>query len=159
MSRPSGRALISTERGDAQSNLELFQHLAAAYGIEPKIFTSYRRQAFFSTVDDYARVTFDIDMRYREQSPVVSANPYSLNPQDDCINYDLQTIYETEPQHRGNVILELKAMIGAVPTWMLELIHRFELKQVGFSKYMNSSLVNHVENGAQHMPHDRIAMN
>jgi hypothetical protein len=38
---------------------------------------------------------------------------------------------------------------------MMELIRRFELKQVGFSKYLNSTLVEHSDNGWLYMGGDR----
>lgn len=135
---------------------ELFLRLASAYAIEPKIFTCYRRRAFISHIDDYARVTFDIDMRYRAQDPLYSTDPYSLSPTDGCINYDGQNIYDNELHYQANVILELKATVGSIPIWMIELIRRFELKQVGFSKYMNSSLVEHLDNGLHYMDADRM---
>ena len=148
---------LSHVNPNEQVSSDLFLQLAESYAIEPKIFTCYRRRAFISRIDDYARVTFDINMRYRPQDPLYSPHPYSLCPDDDgCINYDAETIYGDERQHRDNVVLELKATIGAVPVWMIELIRRFELKQVGFSKYLNSCLTEHLENGWNYMPADRI---
>ncbi|MBT8098227.1 MAG: polyphosphate polymerase domain-containing protein [Gammaproteobacteria bacterium] len=156
------------QSGSAASNLscvdprervsrDLFLQLAESYAIEPKIFTCYRRRAYISQMDDYARVTFDINMRYRPQDPLYSTHPYSLCPDEgSCINYDAATIYNDELQYGDNVVLELKATIGAVPVWMIELIRRFELKQIGFSKYLNSSLTEHLENGWTYMPPDRI---
>lgn len=136
---------------------ELFVRLAHAYAIEPKIFTCYRRKAFFSLIDDYARVTFDINMQYRQQDPHFGRDIYSLSPDGDCINYDNQTIYGDEAWEDGNVVLELKATAGLVPLWMMELIRRFELKQVGFSKYLNSTRVEHLDNGRHYMSADRMA--
>ncbi len=134
---------------------DLFQRLAYSYAIEPKIFTCYRRRALCSTVDDYARVTFDIDMRYRDQSLHSARDPFSLACGADCANYDVQTIYGEEISYGENVIMELKANVGAVPTWMLDLISRFQLKQIGFSKYMSSSQIEHEDNGWHYMSGDR----
>ncbi len=136
-------------------SLELFLRLATAYAIEPKVFTCYRRRAFISRLDDYARVTFDIDMRFRAQECLYSAEPFSLQPDANCQNYDAQTIYTDEASDPANVVLELKAEIGSIPVWMLELIRRFELKQVGFSKYMQSSLAHHWDNACDYMNRDR----
>lgn len=138
-------------------NRELFAYIAEAYAIEPKIFTCYRRRALASTIDDYARITFDTDLRCRQQDPWHSSDPYSLRRCSNCVSYDLETIFGDEQEYGGNVILELKSSIGAVPIWMLDLIRRFELKQVGFSKYMNSSLVLHQDSGQHYMSHDRLA--
>lgn len=153
---PRGHDLRNLTDRDALSR-DLFLSLKEAYAIEPKIFTCYKRRAFFSVFDEYARVTFDRDMRYRPQDLLQSPDPYSLTPSDDCLHYDLQTIYGDEVNPGANVVLELKTAIGAVPVWMIELVRRFELKQVGFSKYMNSSLVEHVDNGSRYMPADRMA--
>ena len=146
------------ETDDRESiSRKLFLRLAESYAIEPKIFTCYRRRALFSRVDDYARVTFDVNMRFRQQDPMHAADQYSLSPDSDCLNYDAQTIFGDEVAYNANVVLELKASIGAVPVWMIDLIRRFELKQVGFSKYLNSTLAEHLDNGWHYMPADRIA--
>ena len=135
----------------------VFKRLAHAYAIEPKIFTCYERRAFVSEIDDYARLTMDINMRYRSQTVLDSRQPYSLCRDHRCVSYDVQGIYEDEPHYRGAVILELKATSGFVPIWMIELIRRYELKQVGFSKYAQSSLVNQLDNGWTYMSQDRTA--
>lgn len=147
----------STADDKEKVSRELFLLLAESYAIEPKIFTCYRRRAFFSLIDDYARVTFDINMRYRHQDPFSDSEPHCVSPDYRCINYDTQGCYEDETHYQNDVVLELKATIGAVPIWMIELIRKFELKQVGFSKYLNSSLVGHHDNGQHYMPADRRA--
>ena len=142
---------------DEQSaaNQRLFLRLARSYAIEPKIFTCYKRRAFVSMLDAYARVTMDIEMRYRPQNPLSAKDPYSLRAGSDCLNYDTQTIYDDQGGVDADVVLELKAEVGAVPLWMMELIRRFELKQIGFSKYLNSTLVEHLDHGTGYMPLDR----
>jgi len=50
--------------GDAK-NAELFRRLAHAYNAVPVVQTTYKRKAYFSTCDDYARVTFDKGLRYQ----------------------------------------------------------------------------------------------
>jgi len=138
-------------------NKELYMRLATSYAITPKIYTRYHRRAFFSTVDEYARVTMDRGMRYRTQEDVAGArDPYDLTPDEALISYDNETIYATNTFSDANVVLELKTNIGRVPMWMLDLIKYFGLKQVGFSKYMNSSLVSRTDNGIGYMPGDRI---
>ena len=134
-------AEIAVERG----NKELFLRLAASYAIEPKIFTQYRRRAFFSTVDEYARVSIDIDLSYRKQED------YNMVPDSTMINYDNETIYASNQFSEGCVVLELKSNIGEVPMWMLDLISTFELKQEGFSKYLNSTMVSYYDNGNHYM--------
>jgi len=132
-----------------KANKELFLRLALSYAIEPKILTKYQRRAFFSTIDEYARVTMDANMQYRIESE------YNLCSSHDMTNYDNETIYANNTHSEAGVILELKCNVGEVPYWMLDLIKRFNLQQVGFSKYVNSAFVGHYDNGNWFMPFDR----
>lgn len=142
---------VDPEQSDAErSSKERFLRLATSYAIEPKILTCYRRRAYFSTVDDYARVTMDIELRYRNEDRLC------LVPDGRMCNYDHENIFVAN--HQGDtacVVLELKCVMGRVPTWMLDLICRFQLKQQGFSKYMNSMLTAHHDNGVDFMSRDR----
>lgn len=137
------------DMGSERANKELFLRLAISYAIEPKILTKYERRAFFSTVDDYVRVTMDANMQYREE------HEYNVCSTHDMTNYDNETIYSNETDSEGSVILELKCNVGEVPYWILDLIKRFDLNQVGFSKYINSVLVSQHDNGNRFMPFDR----
>ena len=143
-----------SEPGVEQANKELFLRLAQTYAIEPKILTQYKRRAFFSTVDAYARVTMDIDMKYRLE------NRLTLEPGSDMTNYDNENIYTTNQLNddKACVVLELKCNVGEVPMWMLDLITFFQLKQTGFSKYMNSTLVSQWDNGYSYMEGDRLGV-
>ena len=131
-------------------NKERFVRIATAYDISPKLLTQYKRRAFISTVDEYARVTMDVSMKYRRQ------DHYELKPDDTMVSYDNETIYSNHHNSDAMVILELKCNIGQVPTWMLDLIALFELKQQGFSKYLSSSLVSYRDNGLNYMSNDRM---
>lgn len=133
-------------------NKELFLRIATSYAIEPKLLTQYKRRAYFSTVDDYARVTLDVSMKYRVQ------DDYNLSSDNRMVSYDNETIYARDMVSEGAVILELKSIIGQVPMWMLDLISTFDLKQQGFSKYVNSTLVSHLENGLTYMTGDRMSL-
>jgi hypothetical protein len=138
-------------------NRTLFLRLIESYAVEAKIFTCYKRLAFVSLIDSYARVTFDINLRYRLQTHLLSENPWSLEPDQNCINYDTHGTFGDEPWHGDNVILELKTAAGEVPLWMMELIRRFQLQRVGFSKYMNSSLLGYQDRGFNYMSSDRAS--
>lgn len=144
-----------SEPAAEQANKNLFLRLAHSYAIEPKILTQYKRRAFFSTVDGYARVTMDLDMKYRPESRL------NLVPGSDMTNYDNENIYTTNQfnEDKACVVLELKCNVGEVPMWMLDLITYFELKQTGFSKYLSSTLVSHWDNGYSYMEGDRIGVN
>jgi VTC domain len=138
-----------TDDPDEKKNKELFLRLATTYAIEPKILTTYRRRAFFSTIDEYSRVTMDAHMKYRVQ------DNYDLDHSYGMIHYDNETIYDIYGKSGASVVLELKCLVGEVPCWMLDLIRRFELQHTGFSKYASATLVSHFDNGDWFMPFDR----
>ena len=96
---------------------------ALSYQAAPVVFTQYRRKAYFSTIDDYARVTFDINLRY------VGRNQYTFERQG-LRGYDHQAYFAPYT----DVVLELKCEAKA-PWWMLDLIRRFNLQRANFSKF------------------------
>jgi len=110
-------------------NADLFIRLLCSYQAAPKVLTHYRRKAFISDVDDYARVTFDINLRCQ------SEEQFNLIPDEAQMSaYDNETVFDPD----CCVILELKCYSTQVPLWMLDLIRYFDLKQGGFSKYAAS---------------------
>jgi SPX domain protein involved in polyphosphate accumulation len=141
--------IADTDSEKERMNKELFLRLAISNAIEPKILTKYRRRAFFSTVDEYVRVTMDANMQYRMQ------DDYCLLSTHDMINYDNETIYAYNTFSDADVVLEIKCNIGEVPLWVLSLISLFELKQQAFSKYASSTQVSHFDNGDWFMSSDR----
>jgi len=118
-------------KGRDAENMNLFQRLAVTYNIEPKVFTQYSRKAWISDTDDYARVTFDIDLRCME------ADSFILRPDlSKMVSYDYETIF----QPGCNTILELKCYTSNVPAWIMDLVSTFHLKRSSFSKYTNGAL-------------------
>ena len=116
-------------------NKELFYRTAMKYNASPKIYTQYRRRAFVSEIDDYVRVTMDIEMKAHLE------DKYTLvTDQKKLINYDSQLIYAKEANRpdSSNVILELKCYPHQVPLWLLDLIKTFQLNRTSFSKYLAS---------------------
>lgn len=108
-------------------NLRYFQYLMQAYNAEPKVLTQYLRKAYFSECEDYARVTFDIELKYMpETSFNVTPDINRMRSCDFATNYDPDT----------SVILELKCYTSHVPLWMIDLIRVFELHRRSFSKYV-----------------------
>lgn len=109
-------------------NRERFERMIYTYNAEPKILTQYRRLAWVSEVDTYARVTFDVNLRY------MAAHEYYPVPKEcDLVSCDSETCFDPG----CSVILELKCHASAVPSWMLDLVRRFELRRRSFSKYLN----------------------
>lgn len=103
-----------------------FERLVYTYNVAPKVFTQYLRKAWVSDVDDYARVTFDRDLRFRH------ATDYNLNaPEDEMISCDPEIVFDPG----CSLILELKCYTAHVPLWMIDMIRYFNLRRRGFSKY------------------------
>lgn len=118
-------------QGLSRRYLERFIRAHAIYGMEPKILTQYRRKAYLSTIDDYARVTFDRDLRFQHEET------YNVFPDESRMcHYDHEEIY---PYNESCVILELKAE-KKFPLWMIDLIQRFDLTRGSFSKYGSATI-------------------
>ncbi|MDA8793099.1 polyphosphate polymerase domain-containing protein [Bacteriovoracaceae bacterium] len=97
---------------------------AHAYRARPVAFTQYRRKALFSTIDDYARITFDKQLRYCERD-TYDFSRKGLKYYDNANYFDPYT----------SVILELKCETK-VPMWFLDIIRRFNLSRSSFSKFV-----------------------
>ncbi|MFS4458045.1 VTC domain-containing protein [Bdellovibrio sp. HCB2-146] len=111
------------------SNLEDFLRMKITYNVAPVILTQYRRKAYISHADEYARVTFDKNLRYQEMTE------WKVTPdENELCHYDHPDSFE-EPG--CNVILELKCE-KKIPIWMVDLIKRFGLVGGSFSKFGNS---------------------
>jgi hypothetical protein len=110
------------------ANRELFARTAHRYNAKPLVLVQYLRKAYFSEYDDYARVTFDIGLRYMPQKN------YNPIPCESCMTpCDVQGCFDGG----CNVILELKCYTSFVPIWMIDLVKSFNLKRRSFSKYAN----------------------
>jgi len=123
------KSFDSLNSGDITGDEDYLHHflrLAYVHNIEPKVFTQYKRKAYASVVDDYARVTFDKDLRFERRST------YDLSPVESSLShYDNPLNFEEDK----NVILELKCTTQ-VPVWFLDLIRTFNLNRMSFSKYI-----------------------
>ena len=97
------------------------------YNAEPKVLIQYKRKAYISDVEEYARVTFDIRLRSMKQT---GYDP--LPHEEEMQNSDVQTLFDAST----SVILELKCYTSYVPLWMIDCIRTFQLQRRGFSKYM-----------------------
>ena len=99
------------------------------YNLSPVILTQYRRKAYISNVDDYARVTFDKDLVYQPMTD------WCVKPDAKLLtSYDEPEMFKRPGQ---NVVLELKCE-KKIPIWMIDLIKTFQLEQSGFSKFRYS---------------------
>lgn len=99
------------------------------YNLEPKVLTQYRRKAYLSQIDNYARVTFDRDLRYQIE------DSWNVHPDEARMcHYDHEELFD-HPE--DSVVLELKAE-KKIPVWMIDLIKTFELRRTTFSKFGNA---------------------
>ncbi|MBU0993893.1 MAG: polyphosphate polymerase domain-containing protein [Proteobacteria bacterium] len=112
-------------------NRQLFERLLYSYNASPKIFTQYMRKAWISEVDSYARITFDLDLRYMAQSNYCFN--YSEHELSSC---DTETMFDPG----CSVILELKCFSAYVPLWMIDMIKTFNLNRRSFSKYLTGAV-------------------
>lgn len=113
----------------SRKNVAQFVDVASIYNANPVILTQYRRLAFLSVVDDYARVTFDRDLRYQ------STTEFKVIPDEHLlVHYDDQEAFEDPGM---NVVLELKCE-RKIPNWIVGLIRHFDLMRGTFSKYHSS---------------------
>ncbi|MFP4417526.1 MAG: VTC domain-containing protein [Chitinispirillaceae bacterium] len=114
--------------GDAKNTeyTDLFFRTYHRYNAGPVVLVQYRRMAFFSNYEEYARVTLDIDLRYME--------PEGFAPvpnEGRMCHCDVQKTYD----RYSSVILELKCYTSFVPLWMVDLVRTFNLQRTGFSKF------------------------
>ncbi|MEC9465177.1 MAG: polyphosphate polymerase domain-containing protein [Myxococcota bacterium] len=109
--------------------LERFLYFVQAKALQPNMLVEYDREAYFSLVDDYARVTFDRGVRSQEQTRwSLEAAPKQWR----VVDHPVQT-HSSQPM----CVVELK--FGAmVPRWMSALVQNFELIRYSFSKYCYS---------------------
>jgi hypothetical protein len=89
----------------------------------------YEREPYFSTIDDYARVTFDRNVSYQR------ATELTIVPEADH-----WTLMDDASSQRGlglresSVLLELK-FTNLVPGWMRNMVHTLGLQRLSFCKY------------------------
>jgi hypothetical protein len=114
---------------EEKSKTDLFYRLGYTHNVSPVVLTRYQRRAYESVVDDYARVTFDKNMKCQP------AEGYDLIPDENrLVPYDNSSVFEPE----CSVVLELKCYSTRVPCWMIDMIRCFNLQRRSFSKYVFS---------------------
>ncbi|HIF97866.1 MAG TPA: polyphosphate polymerase domain-containing protein [Myxococcales bacterium] len=121
-----GYPVGSVKTQSAQSVLSDFSRIAAKSGAEPTLTVHYRREAYESLVDNYARVTFDRKIK------VQAATDWSLNPHPG--GWHSFDEYWEKRSRISPVVLELKCETTP-PLWMVELIRKHQLESSSFSKY------------------------
>lgn len=108
-------------------NLGNFWLLAQQWNAHPVYLTQYRRKAWFGLLEDYARITVDTDLRWREETGFdFSAPAGRMRPSDPPDYFRPGT----------HAILELKCPRDQVPLWMIDLIRLLEIDRASYSKYI-----------------------
>lgn len=107
--------------------LDDFAAMVATAGALPTLTVRYEREAYESTVDEYARVTFDRHITVRPNCE------WELCPDsEDWCHFDehWKTGLRTLP-----VVMEVKCQTDSLPIWMIDMVRRNDLSQTSFSKY------------------------
>lgn len=116
-------------RGRDRAAVERFVTLARTLRAQPITLVRYHREPYFSTIDDYARVTFDTNIRaQRMERWSFEPDEHRWRALDDAV---------TQRALDSMVVLELK-FTTCVPLWMVNLTRRFGLVRGAFSKYGTS---------------------
>ncbi len=129
--RPSKMVFLK----DASEQLNLLDliRLTKAIGGIPAVYLRYERECYVGHGKEYARVTFDRNMRYR---PALNSWVFPL-AEPKWYQMDSATL---QARDFSGSMLELKCT-GEAPHWMLECVERFNLVPAGhckFSMAMNS---------------------
>ncbi|HEY5946140.1 MAG TPA: polyphosphate polymerase domain-containing protein [Kofleriaceae bacterium] len=118
------------EREAAEQFLAYYQTNRGG-AVVPAVLVRYEREAYTSTLDDYARVTFDRKIQFQPHSELsLVADERAWTPIDDPIAM-------RSTGQSSACVLELKFGPRA-PTWLWQLVQRLELARLAFSKYTRS---------------------
>ena len=106
--------------------VERFVTLVQTYHLQPTMLVEYDREAYFSEIDEYARLTFDLRIRCQQRDSLdLRASAQDWRHVDNPIRTRTQ-----EPM----TLLELK-FGGPPPRWMTRMVQNLELERHTFSKY------------------------
>jgi hypothetical protein len=116
---------------DSQTKVDFYRflNLMQLTQAQPAVVVRYLREAWYSPIDEYARITFDHHIE--GAAPNGWQIPIHSHEKADWIPADLPHRFHLP--HSG-VVLELKCT-RLIPPWMNDLVSQFQLKRRGFSKY------------------------
>ena len=105
-----------------------FVRLAREIDARPVVLVRYTRESYFSTIEHYARVTFDRNLLYQ---PTDSWTSWGRGGRwfhmDSCLS-------QNKGYQFSGVVMELKTTSDA-PHWMMDLVVQFNLARTGNCKY------------------------
>ena len=121
-----GYAKLREETPRARSFVDRFAGLVLASGAEPAMLVRYRREAYHTRGDGYARVTFDRELCFQRVSDWhIDGRPDAWTKLEDHL---------APGAPRPLVVLEVKCETS-VPHWVVDLIRQHNLQRRSFSKY------------------------
>lgn len=108
----SAKTVIGSQIGNEIS------YFAKLYpGIEPRMFISYRREAFYGIRDKNFRITFDRSIRWRTCDLSLSSGVYGQSVLSD-----------------DRILMEVKTTT-AIPLWLVKILSSNKVYKTSFSKY------------------------
>lgn len=109
--------------------VERFITLVNTYHLDPLVLVEYDREAYFSELEVYARLTFDYNIRTQV--------PKGLNFDADSKAWKYIGHPSRIKTPEARTLLELK-FAGPPPRWMVDMVRRLELERFAFSKFCYS---------------------
>lgn len=102
---------------DSQIGRELAYTMDFYQSLRPTVFLSYERDSFRGVEDEEFRVTFDSEIRYRQEELTLDSDTWG-----------------TPILPSGQVLMELK-VAGGLPLWMAHVLSEQRIFKTSFSKY------------------------
>ena len=102
---------------DSQIGAELAYTMDFYKTLRPAVFLSYERDSFRGVEDEEFRVTFDSQIRYRQEELTLDSDTWG-----------------TPILPSGQVLMELK-VAGGLPLWMAHVLSEQRIFKTSFSKY------------------------
>ncbi len=96
----------------------------------PSMLIAYERDAYFGKEDDGLRLTFDRNIRFREQNTDLTQGDHGEKILPD-----------------GEYVLEIKTN-GGMPMWLSSALDKLKIYPLGFSKYANAHYISLEKNKA-----------
>lgn len=108
------------EMPDTQISREIAYTLQHYTNLQPAVFLSYEREAFFAKDDPLFRITFDENILWRDYDVSLCDGVYGMPILDG-----------------KQVLMEMKT-VTAIPLWLTALLSEKQIKKCSFSKYGNA---------------------
>ena len=121
ISIPQGQAMACLNGArtwpDGQIGRELAYTVDFYQALRPAVFLSYERDAYHGRLDPDFRVTFDTELRYRQEELTLNSDTWGASILD-----------------AGQILMELK-VAGGLPLWMAHALSQQGVFKTSFSKY------------------------